>query len=192
VRTTRRGQSVVLLLDVVDVLRALQFNYAVIGAVAATVHGTMRASKDADVLLSGSPDDAPTLERAFQNAGFRTFFTRGDPEDDIPGLLRVADQYANEVDVLLGLKGLDRKAFARTIEVPFQGVPLRFIGREDFIAMKVFAGGPVDLQDAERAVAANPQSLDLSLVRRLAAGFGREASVKLESVLDAELKSRRP
>jgi predicted nucleotidyltransferase len=187
VRTTRRGQSVVLLLDVVDVLRGLQFDYAVIGAVAATVHGTMRVSQDADVLLSGAPADGPTVERAFKNAGFRTTFNRGDPEDDIPGLLRVADEYGNQVDLLLGLKGLDRKVFSRTIEVAFQGVPLRFIGREDFIAMKVFAGGPIDLQDAERAVAANPQSLDVALVRRLAAGFGREASVRLESILDAEL-----
>lgn len=187
-RTTRRGQSVVLLLDVVDVLRALKFDYAVIGAVAATVHGTMRVSKDADVLLSAAAADGPTLERAFKNAGFRTTFNRGDLADDIAALLRVADEYGNQVDLLLGLRGLDTRAFSRAIEVPFHGSTLQFIGREDFIAMKVFAGGPIDLQDAERAVAANPKSLDVPLVRRLAAGFGAEASTKLESILEAELK----
>lgn len=187
-RTTRRGQSVILLLDVVDVLRALKFDYAVIGAVAATVHGTMRVSKDADVLCSGAPSDGPTLERAFKNAGFRTTFSRGDLADDIAALLRVADEYGNQVDLLLGLRGLDTRAFSRTIEVPFHGSSLHFIGREDFIAMKVFAGGPVDLQDAERAVAASPNTLDLTLLRRLAAGFGGEASAKLESILEGALK----
>jgi hypothetical protein len=57
---------------------------------------------------------------------------------------------------------------------------VRFIGREDFIAMKVFAGGPMDLVDAARAVTAAGSSLDLELVRRLAKGFGRAASKSLE------------
>ena len=43
-------------------------------------------------------------------------------------------------------------AFSRAIDVPIMGETLRVIGREDFIAMKVFAGGPQDLNDAERAI----------------------------------------
>jgi len=49
--------------------------------------------------------------------------------------------------------------------------------------MKVFAGGPMDLVDASRAVAAAGSSLDLELVRRLAKRFGRDASVSLEQIL---------
>ena len=43
--------------------------------------------------------------------------------------------------------------------------------------MKVSAGGPVDLEAAARAVAADPDSLDLALVRSLAARFGRPSLV---------------
>jgi hypothetical protein len=189
VRTRRRGQSVVLLLDVVDVLRTLKLDYAVIGAVAATVHGTVRVSKDAEVLLSAAAPDGPTLERAFKDSGFRTTFNRGDLEDDIPGLLRVSDELGNQVDLLLGLRRLDPKAFSRTIEVALQGEPLRFIGREDFIAMKVYAGGPVDLQDAENAIATDPKSLDVALVKQLSARFGRKASESLERLLAKTLGS---
>jgi len=60
---------------------------------------------------------------------------------------------------------------------------VRFISREDFIAMKVFAGGPLDLVDATRAVTAAGASLDLELVRRLAKRFGRDASESLERLL---------
>lgn len=41
-----------LLLDVVDLLTATKINYAVIGALAASVHGAVRASMDSDVVLS--------------------------------------------------------------------------------------------------------------------------------------------
>ncbi|MEJ0037164.1 MAG: hypothetical protein WDO68_13985 [Gammaproteobacteria bacterium] len=73
-----------------------------------------------------------------------------------------------------------RLAQPEAIEVPSGGTTLRFIGREDFIAMKVFAGGPLDLVDAARAIAAARTSLDLVLRRRLAIKFGPGASAALD------------
>ena len=87
------------------------------------------------------------------------------------------------MDVLLGIRGLDPKPFSRTVEVPLEGTRLRFGGREDFIAMKVAAGGPIDLVDAENAIAADPKSLDLELVRNLGLRFGATASASLERML---------
>ena len=87
------------------------------------------------------------------------------------------------MDVLLGNRGLDPKAFSRTVEVSLEGTRLRFIGREDFIAMKVAAGGPIHLVDAENAIAADPTSLDVELVRSLALRFGTSASATLERML---------
>jgi hypothetical protein len=56
------------------------------------------------------------------------------------------------LDLLAGLRGLDRLAFSRSITVPFLGSSLRVIGREDFVAMKCFAGGFQDVADAVRAL----------------------------------------
>jgi hypothetical protein len=141
-RTNRSGESALLLLDVVDLLIARKVEYAVIGALAASIHGAVRASMDADVVLSVGMEEAENLERIFKAAGFLTELTRGDFADPIPGLLKVTDSCANRVDLLLGLRGIEPQAFSRVIEVPFQGNTLKFIGREDFIAMKAFAGGP--------------------------------------------------
>ncbi len=77
-RTRGRGQSPLLLLDVVDVLRAQTIDYAVIGAVAGSVHGVVRVSRDADVLLSTGALDGLKIERPFKEAGFSTVFNRGD------------------------------------------------------------------------------------------------------------------
>jgi hypothetical protein len=170
-------------LDVVEILARENIPYAVIGALAASVHGAVRASMDADLLLFAGVQAADGLHDAFQDAGFLTQLTRGDLEDPIPGLLRLHDSHGNRVDLLLGLRGMDPAAVSRVIEVPFQGASLAFIGREDFIAMKVFAGGPLDLVDAARAVAAAGTSLDLELLRQLARRYGREAGETLERLL---------
>jgi hypothetical protein len=185
------GESALLLLDAVDVLNSEGVRYAVVGALAASVHGAVRASMDADVLIAASLQEVTAIAAAFGKAGFRSVLSRGGPEDQIPAVITLRDAYDNRVDVLVGLRGLDPEAFSRTIEVPFHGGRLDFIGREDLIAMKVFAGGPIDLLDAQRAVAADPDSLDLALLRRLATGFGKAASASLESILTAELGAGR-
>ena len=51
-RTTRSGESALLLLDVIDLLCTEGIEYAVVGALAASIHGAVRASMDADVVLS--------------------------------------------------------------------------------------------------------------------------------------------
>lgn len=182
-RATRPGESALLLLDVIDLLADQNIEYAVVGALAASIHGAVRASMDADVVLSVGVPQAEGIEQKLKIGGFQTELARGDFDDPIPALLKVIDQYGNRVDLLIGLKGLEPQAFSRVTTVAFQGSTVRFIGREDFIAMKVFAGGPMDLVDAARAVTAAGASLDLELVRRLAKRFGRDALESLERLL---------
>lgn len=68
-------------------------------------------------------------------------------------------------------------------ELPFEKTSLRVIGPEDFIAMKVFAGGPRDLVDAQAAISVGARSLDLTLLRRLAKKYGVSAAEALEKLL---------
>jgi len=49
---------------------------------------------------------------------------------------------------LIGLRGMDPEAMGRTQQVALAGATLEIVGREDFVAMKAFAGGPLDLSDA--------------------------------------------
>jgi hypothetical protein len=181
-RASGPGESARLLLDVVDVLAAHSIDYAVIGALAASLHGAGRANLDADLVVSASVMEGIEINDALKRAGHTTEFRRGDLEDAIPGLVRVSDSFGNQVDVLLGIRGLDPKVFSRTVEVPLEGTRLRFVGREDFIAMTT-AGGPIDLVDAGNAIAADPRSLDVELVRDLGLRFGTTASASLERML---------
>jgi hypothetical protein len=184
-RTTRTGQSALLLFDVVALLNRENIEYAVVGAIAASVHGVVRASIDADVVLSIEVSKLKSLEHLFKGIGFATELREGEFNDPIPALLELSDAYENRVDLLAGIRGLEHAAFARAIEVGFQGEILKVLGREDFIGTKVFAGGPQDIVDAQNAISVADDALDVSLLRRIANRFGPDAISALEKLLIA-------
>ena len=185
-RATQPGQSALLLLDVVDVLREAGVRYAVHGAMAASVHGLVRASLDADAVAFIGVPQAAALHDTLVAAGLTTSLRRGDPDDPIAALLAVEDAHGNRVDLLVGLRGLTVAALERAIEVPFQGASLTVLDREDFIATKLFAGGPQDLADAAAAVSVDRATLDVALLETLARAFGPETAERLRHLLAAD------
>jgi hypothetical protein len=71
-RTDAPGQSALLMLDVADVLVRQGVSYAVIGAMAAAVHGVVRASLDADALVLLQVREADSLRRLSARFGRST------------------------------------------------------------------------------------------------------------------------
>jgi hypothetical protein len=184
-RARAPGQSALLLLDVATVLADQEIEYAVIGAMAASVHGSIRATTDADALVSVSTAKLAQLQRAFKKAGFATELRQGDADDPIGALLVISDKHGNRVDLLTGLRGLDAEAFSRSVTVPFMRSSIRVIGREDFIAMKCFAGGPQDVVDARDCLRTASEPINVDLLRRLTRRFGRPAADVLERLLSS-------
>jgi hypothetical protein len=183
VRAQRAGQSPLLFVDVVEVLVRENVDYLVIGAFALSAHAVVRASSDVDALLSVSYRRLAELSTIFESAGFGATLRRGDDDDPILSMLVLSDTHGNRVELLGGLRGLDPTVFLRAIEVPFQGVDLRIVGREDFIAMKCFAGGPQDLADARAAFDGAQRPVDLDLLRAVTRRFGRDAADRLEELV---------
>jgi hypothetical protein len=182
-RTERPGQSALLLLDAVEILCRERVDYAVIGAFALSALGVVRASIDVDALLFTTPARLGKLRTLFKRGGFATELRKGDASDPIPAMLVLSDVHGNRVDLLSGLRGMDPQLFTRTVEIEFLGARLPIVGREDFIAMKCFAGGPQDLVDARAAYQAAQSPIDLDLLRAVTRRFGRDAADKLEQIL---------
>lgn len=182
-KTSKGGQSALLILDVVEILRREKVDYAVIGAFALTVLGVVRATTDVDALLFTNPGRLAELEKPFTQAGFNTELRTADAYDPVSGMLVLSDDLGNHVELLGGLRNMDPEIFFRTLEIEFRNETLRIVGREDFIAMKCFAGGPQDLLDAWSAYQAAPGPLDLDLLRTVTRRFGREAADRLEEIL---------
>jgi hypothetical protein len=189
-RTRASGESTLLLIDAIGILRAEQIGYAIIGALAASVHGVIRASRDADALLSIDARALRGLESSFKAAGFLTELRRGDLDDPIAAVLALRDAFDNRVDLLVGIRGFNSEAFSRTLEVPLDGESLEFVGLEDFVAMKVFAGAPQDIADATQALEAALEPPDLDLLRGLARGYGAATAHALENILTGLSRER--
>lgn len=182
-RANARGESALLLLDVLDVLSAKSVRYAVIGAMAGAVHGVIRASVDADAIVALAVQEASGLAKDLEQAGFLVELKRGAFDDPIGAVVIIKDNHKNRVDLLFGLKGFDFKAFDRLLTIEMNGESLHVISREDFIAMKLHAGGPLDLRDARQAYYVNKDQLDIALLKKLTKNFGREASTQLEAII---------
>jgi len=182
-RASAPGQSALLMADVAELLAKQGVRYAVIGAMAAAVHGVVRASLDADAVVTLQVQEARALRQSLIEAGHEARLRVGDVDDPIPALLEVRDRHGNRVDLLIGLRGMDPEALNRTRQVSFAGTTLEIIGREDFVVMKAFVGGPLDLADARAVMDLDHSSLDRDLLRRLAQRFGRDTVTALETLI---------
>lgn len=184
-RTKGRGQSTLLLLDVVDVLHRLHIAYAVIGAYAVSFYGLLRASLDADVVLSstGIEDTGwKKMTHALSEKGYTVDIRRGGMEDPIRIVIKVTDGFANLVDMLIGIRGMDAKVFERTVSVTFETTELQIISAEDLIAMKLFAGSPKDMSDAKGLLDVLGESLNRDLLDQLIREYGKTTQKRFQSL----------
>lgn len=184
------GQSALLAAEVSRVLAAAGRACVVIGAMAAAVHGVVRASLDADLLVAGTPASAAQLAELLRSAGLAAEVRHGDADDPIGALILVTDPAGNRVDLLIGLRGTSRGTFDRAIPVRLHAGELQVVGLEDFVAMKAFAGGPIDLLDAQRALEIAGDGIDLALLRRIAGTYGAPVAAAVERLLGAVAPER--
>jgi predicted nucleotidyltransferase len=182
-RTDGAGQSALLMVEIAQRLADRGVPYCVVGAMAGAVHGMIRASVDADALLALDAHEARDLAAALRSCGYRTEVRIGDFDDPIPALIQVWDAFGNRVDLLVGLRRQDPEVMQRTCAVNLAGATLRVVGLEDYLAMKLYAGGPLDLADARAVMAVNRDQLDKPLLQRLVACFGRDASQRLTTLM---------
>ncbi len=185
-RTNRPGQSALLLLDVIDVLNTLKIHYAIVGAFAASFYGLVRASMDADALISlqGNKQGVEQLLIELKERGFNIEHRKGDFNDPIASLINAQDRFYNRVDLLMGIKGMGEDVFSRVIHSKFTDTEICIVGIEDFIVMKVFAGGPRDLEDVRGVLKISSSKINLPLLKELVSRYGLEVSLRLKSILE--------
>jgi hypothetical protein len=172
-------------LDIADLLNELRIPYAVVGALAVSFHGIPRATNDADTViwLKESGKTEKDLSQRLTQEGYRIERRSADADDPVAGVVSVEDKHENRVDLLLGIRGMDPHAPARATLGKFLDSSLRFIGVEDLVAMKVFAGGHRDLEDVKGILQVSGRHLNVVLLRQLASLYGADVLEKLEEML---------
>lgn len=174
-----------LLAQVGRILNAEGVRWAVIGALAVAYHGWIRASLDADALITlrDAKGNLDALVGKLRERGWQVESRMGDEDDPLGFVVRIVDASGNQVDLIGGIRRLDPDFFARSIEDDSEGMALRISSPEDLIALKIFAGGPKDMEDARGLVDMLGTSLDKDLVLTLCRRFGTEEEARGKKLL---------
>lgn len=122
--------------------------YLVVGAFAVMVYSEPRYTKDLDVWVETSRENAARVFAALRDFGAPL---AGLTEDDFlnDGFYQMG-RPPGRIDVMLSLDGVDfEQAWENRFEASFRGVPTNFIGKEDLLRNKELAGRYQDLADIE-------------------------------------------
>jgi len=121
-------------------------DYLVIGGVAAIAYGVPRLTLDVDILIRPTPENAGTMLRAFEDAGFGTAALTNPDELLVNEITIFKDRI--RVDVQTRTPGIDfDAALARRHTIVVDEVPVQLVSLPDLIASKRAAGRERDLED---------------------------------------------
>lgn len=126
-----------------------EVKYLIVGGFAVMVYSEPRYTKDLDVWVEVSPDNAVKIFAALRNFGAPL---DGISEEDFAeaGFYQMGRPPAR-IDIMMSLDGVEfEAAWENRTPAEFRGVPVHFIGKDDLIKNKMLAGRYQDLADIEK------------------------------------------
>lgn len=169
----------------------IPISFALIGGLAVSAWGAVRATEDIDLLADSSPSPLKNrrlqadVQQCLEKRGCIAEWRAGDPDDPIPLLLRVGlpgPLRPLGADILWAHRRWQREALARRITVKLSRLQVFVLRPEDLILMKLEAGGPQDLLDVERLLSNLPPELNVPRLKRKA------SQLRLDALLDKCLR----
>lgn len=136
--------------QLLSALNVHNVRYLIIGGYAVFLHGQPRMTKDLDVFIETSPENALSLFKAL--AAFGASLSAFTVEDFADG--ETGARFGNRPFASMfsrKISGIDfPTAYANSIPFLIDGdLPARYISAEDFITNKLASGRPQDLADVD-------------------------------------------
>lgn len=167
------------LLEEASIALQIPINFALIGDLAVSTWGAVRATQDVDLLANsnpspiGDPRVRDGLGKFLQKRRCAVDWRVGDADDPIPLLLRT--ELPKSIgrlgtDILWAHKRWHQEALQRRLEIKSGRLRVYVLHPEDLILLKLDAGGPQDLLDVRALLAIKPAELDIERLKRSAAG----------------------
>ncbi|WP_008310868.1 DUF6036 family nucleotidyltransferase [Leptolyngbya sp. PCC 6406] len=126
-----------------------QVRYLVIGGYAVALHGYPRYTKDIDIWVEITPENADRMIQALAQFGFAALDLQ--PEDFLtPDQVIQLGYPPNRIDLITTPDGIDfATCYATHVEVEMEGTPVKFIDLENLRLNKQASGRLQDLADLE-------------------------------------------
>ena len=135
--------------EFIELLNGHNVKYLVVGGYAVAFHGYPRYTKDLDVWIELSPENADNILKALEKFGFGSLGLK--PEDFLKLEQIIQLGYPpNRIDILTTLKEVEfESSYKGRVEVDIQDLKINFINLGDLKRNKRATGRPQDLADAE-------------------------------------------
>ena len=166
--------------DVVRLLRDAGIPHAVIGAAAMAAHGAARSTADIDLLVT-SPQSLLAQTWAALPSTNTVDIRRGDDDDPLAGVVRIARHGDVDVDVVVGKRAWQQGCVNRAVPSLVNGVPVARL--EDLVLLKLYAGGPQDAWDIHQMLALSEGSSAISALDALVASLPADAQALWQRIL---------
>ncbi len=132
--------------------------FIVVGAYAVVHYTEPRYTKDLDIWVDRSPQNAARV--------FQALIRFGAPTDSVtvadfqnPEVIYQIGVEPNRIDILMSIDGTEfSEAFERATQSTYGSTPIRILGLVDLMAAKLAAGRSQDLLDLKRLEEANRRS----------------------------------
>ncbi len=179
--------------DLVKELSDRNLRYAVIGGVAMSMRGRVRATEDVDLIIDGNREEAMELFASLPTEIF------GSLVSDTASVVQAArilplKHLKTQVglDLAIGESGLEQQILARATDVAVGSYAFRVATAEDLILMKLLAGRAKDLDDVNALAKSKGKSLDwnycIATARQLDEALATDLAQTLEHI-QAQLPS---
>lgn len=135
--------------DMIHEFNEARVEYLVVGAYALAGHGLSRATRDLDLWIRVSPENATRALKALAAFGAPPHVaTRQDLLD--PDMVIQIGVEPMRVDIMMSISGVEfDEAYATRLTIPADDVSMPILGRAHLLANKRASGRKKDLLDAE-------------------------------------------
>lgn len=146
--------------DLLQLLSEEKVDYLIVGAHAVVYFAEPRYTKDLDVFVRPTPDNAERVWRALVRfcAPLKDVTV-----DDFcrPGVVYQMGVPPNRIDVIMSISGVPfDEAWSQHVTSTYDGVPIHIIGLKALIKNKLASGRDQDLLDVKRLKQINPENRD--------------------------------
>ena len=135
--------------EFIQSLNGNHVRYLVIGGYAVALHGYPRYTKDIDIWIEMSPDNAARMVKALEQFGFGSLGLQA-ADFLVPDQIIQLGYPPNRIDLITTPPGVDfETCYASRVEVVIDDVTVNFIDLENLKKNKQAAGRLQDLADLE-------------------------------------------
>jgi hypothetical protein len=136
--------------EFIQLLNDNQVKYLVIGGYAVAVHGHPRYTKDIDIWIEISEENAQKLVTALTQFGFKSLGLTSE-DFQTPHQIIQLGYPPNRIDLITNPDGIDfQTCYDSKIEVTLNDVPVKFINLDNLKKNKLASGRLQDLADLEK------------------------------------------